>query len=71
MALSRTFGEEVGRYFHELLESKGIEVVGGEKHEAFLGDGRVSAVRTQSGREIEGDVVVVGAGVHPDERLAE
>jgi 3-phenylpropionate/trans-cinnamate dioxygenase ferredoxin reductase subunit len=31
----------------------------------------VSAVRTKSGREIEGDVVVVGAGVHPDVRLAD
>jgi 3-phenylpropionate/trans-cinnamate dioxygenase ferredoxin reductase component len=71
VALSRTFGEEVGRYFHELLESKGIEIVGGEELEAFLGEGRVSAVRTKSGREIEGEVVVVGAGVHPDVRLAE
>ena len=70
VALSRTFGDEVGRYFHELLESKGIEIVGGEELEEFVGDGRVSAVRTKSGREIEGDVVVVGAGVHPDERLA-
>jgi 3-phenylpropionate/trans-cinnamate dioxygenase ferredoxin reductase component len=70
VALSRTFGDEVGRYFHELLESKGVEVVGGETLDAFLGEGRVSAVRTQSGREIEGDVVVVGAGVHPDVRLA-
>jgi len=71
VALSRTFGDEVGRYFHELLESKGVEVVGGEALDAFLGEGRVSAVRTKSGREIEGDVVVVGAGVHPDVRLAE
>ena len=70
VALSRTFGEEVGRYFHELLESKGIEIVGGEELEAFVGEGRVSAVRTKSGKEIEGEVVVVGAGVHPDVRLA-
>jgi 3-phenylpropionate/trans-cinnamate dioxygenase ferredoxin reductase component len=70
VALSRTLGEEVGRYFHDLLESKGIEIVGGEEVEAFMGEGRVSAVRTKSGREIEGDVVVVGAGVHPDVRLA-
>jgi 3-phenylpropionate/trans-cinnamate dioxygenase ferredoxin reductase subunit len=31
----------------------------------------VRAVRTKSGREVEGDVVVVGAGVHPDTMLAE
>ncbi len=70
VALSRTFGDEAGRHFHSVLESHGIDVVGGEQLEAFLGDGRVSAVRTKSGKEIEGDVVVVGVGVHPDERLA-
>jgi 3-phenylpropionate/trans-cinnamate dioxygenase ferredoxin reductase subunit len=71
VALSRAFGEEVGRYFHEILASKGIELVTGEELDAFLGDGRVRAIRTKSGREIEGDVVVVGAGVHPDTMLAE
>jgi 3-phenylpropionate/trans-cinnamate dioxygenase ferredoxin reductase subunit len=70
VATSRAFGEEVGRYFHDVLSSNGVEVVGGEALEAFLGDGRVSAVRTKSGMEIEGEVVVVGAGVHPDVRLA-
>jgi 3-phenylpropionate/trans-cinnamate dioxygenase ferredoxin reductase subunit len=71
VALSRAFGEEVGRYFHEVLESHGIDLVPGDQLEAFLGDGRVRAIRTKSGREIEGDVVVVGAGVHPDTMLAE
>src|SRR5436190_6559815 len=70
VALSRAFGEEVGRYFHEILRSNGIELVTAEELEAFLGDGRVRAIRTKSGREIEGDLVVVGAGVHPDTRLA-
>jgi 3-phenylpropionate/trans-cinnamate dioxygenase ferredoxin reductase subunit len=71
VALSRAFGEEVGRYFHEILASKGIELVTGEELDAFLGDGRVRGIRTKSGREVEGDVVVVGAGVHPDTMLAE
>ena len=71
VAMSRAFGEEVGRYFHEILESNGIELVPGDELEAFLGEGRVRAIRTKSGREIEGDVVVVGAGVHPDTMLAE
>jgi 3-phenylpropionate/trans-cinnamate dioxygenase ferredoxin reductase subunit len=71
VAMSRSFGEEVGRYFHEVLESNGVELVPGDQLEAFLGEGRVRAIRTRSGREIEGDVVVVGAGVHPDTMLAE
>jgi 3-phenylpropionate/trans-cinnamate dioxygenase ferredoxin reductase component len=71
VALSRAFGEEVGRYFHEILRSNGIDLVTGSELEAFLGDGRVGGIRTKSGREIEGDLVVVGAGVHPDTMLAE
>jgi 3-phenylpropionate/trans-cinnamate dioxygenase ferredoxin reductase component len=71
VAMSRAFGEEVGRYFHEVLESNGIDLVPGDELEAFVGEGRVRAIRTKSGREIEGDVVVVGAGVHPDTMLAE
>ena len=71
VALSRTFGEEAGRWFHELLESKGIEIHGGETLSAFEGDGDVKGVVTESGKVIEGDAVVVGAGVKPDVMLAQ
>jgi 3-phenylpropionate/trans-cinnamate dioxygenase ferredoxin reductase component len=71
VALSRSFGEEPGRWFHELLESKGVEIFGGEELEAFEGDGRVQAVVTKGGRTVEGDMVVVGAGVRPDVMLAQ
>jgi 3-phenylpropionate/trans-cinnamate dioxygenase ferredoxin reductase subunit len=71
VALSRTFGEKAGRWFQGLLESKGVEVLGGEELEAFEGDGRVRAVLTKSGRAIECDAVVVGAGVRADAMLAE
>ncbi len=71
VALSRTFGEEVGRFFHDLLVSKGIEIVGGEELASFEGDGEVDALVTKSGRKFEGDMVVVGAGVRPDVTLAE
>jgi 3-phenylpropionate/trans-cinnamate dioxygenase ferredoxin reductase component len=71
VALSRTFGDEPGRFFHELLESKGIEIHGGETLAAFEGDGDVKGVVTEGGNLIEGDVVVVGAGVGPDTMLAE
>jgi 3-phenylpropionate/trans-cinnamate dioxygenase ferredoxin reductase subunit len=71
VALSRAFGEEVGRYFHEVLTSHGVEVYGGEELESFQGEGRVGAVRTKGGREIECDCVVIGAGVHPEAMLAQ
>jgi 3-phenylpropionate/trans-cinnamate dioxygenase ferredoxin reductase component len=71
VTLSRTFGEEAGRYFQDVLTEHGIEVLGGQELEAFEGSGRVEAVVTKSGRTVEGDIVVIGAGVRPDTMLAE
>ena len=71
VALSRTFGEDAGRWFQQLIEAKGVEFHGGEELEAFEGDGRISAVVTKSGLTIECDAVVVGAGVRPDAMLAQ
>jgi 3-phenylpropionate/trans-cinnamate dioxygenase ferredoxin reductase subunit len=71
VAMSRAFGEEAGRYFHDVLESHGVELIGGETAAEFLGEGRVAGVRAESGREVEADLVVVGAGVHPETMLAE
>ena len=71
VALSRSFGERAGRWFHELLESKGVTIHGGEELEAYEGDGRVRAVLAKSGLAIECDAVVVGAGVRPDAMLAQ
>ena len=71
IALSRTFGDEAGRWFHKLLESNGVTIHGGEELEAYEGDGRVKGIVTKSGLAIECDAVVVGAGVRPDAMLAE
>ncbi len=71
VALSRTFGEEAGRWFQQQLESHGVTVHGGEELEAFEGDGRVRAVVTKSGLKIECGTVIVGAGVRADTMLAE
>ena len=71
VALSNGFGEEAGRYFQDLLESKGIEFVGSDELDSFAGDGRVGAVVTRGGERIECDAVVVGAGVKPDVMLAQ
>ena len=71
VALSRTFGEDAGRWFQARLEEHGVGFHGGEELEAFEGDGRVRAVLTKGGRAIECDAVVVGAGVRPDAMLAQ
>lgn len=71
VALSLSFGEEVGRYFHDQLAARGVEIVGNDELAAFSGGERVEAVRTAGGREIACDAVVVGAGVRPDTMLAQ
>jgi 3-phenylpropionate/trans-cinnamate dioxygenase ferredoxin reductase subunit len=71
VALSRVFGDGAGRWFQAKLEENGVTVHGGEELEAFEGDGRVKAVLTKSGRAIECDAVVVGAGVRADAMLAQ
>ena len=71
VALSRTFGEDAGRWFQGVMEEKGVEFHAGETLSAFEGDEGVSAVVTESGKTVEGDFVVVGAGVRPDVMLAQ
>lgn len=71
VALSRVFGEDAGRWFQQKIEDHGVTVHAGEELEAFEGDGRVKAVLTKSGKAIECDAVVVGAGVRPDAMLAQ
>ncbi len=71
VALSRTFGERAGRFFQDRLEEHGITVVGEDALARFEGsDGRLNKVVTESGRELEADAVVIGAGVVPDVTLA-
>jgi len=69
--LERTVGPTLASFFGGVLRDKGIEVKGGESLARFEGaDGRVSRVVTESGLELECDMVVVGAGVMPDVMLA-
>jgi 3-phenylpropionate/trans-cinnamate dioxygenase ferredoxin reductase subunit len=71
VVLSRTFGEPAARFFHDLLVQHGIEVYGEESVVRFEGaGGRVRKVITDSGRELDADAVIIGAGVKPDVMLA-
>jgi 3-phenylpropionate/trans-cinnamate dioxygenase ferredoxin reductase subunit len=75
VTLERGFGPRAGRYFHDLLEQRGIEVIGPDELERFEGEGegedaRVTRVVTRGGRELPAEAVVVGVGVQPDVMLA-
>jgi 3-phenylpropionate/trans-cinnamate dioxygenase ferredoxin reductase subunit len=83
VTLERFYGPEVGGFFQGVLEEHGVEVYGGDELERFeaaggvtpsgrtpRSDGRVRKVVTKAGRELDCDMVVVGAGVVPDVTLA-
>jgi 3-phenylpropionate/trans-cinnamate dioxygenase ferredoxin reductase component len=72
VTFERVYGPEVGRYFQDVLTEHGVKVHASQELERFEGSGdRVEKVITKSGLEVECDFVVIGAGVHPEIRLAE
>jgi len=69
--LERHFGAQAGRHFQAILESHGVEVIGGEEVDRFEGDGdRVERVVTKAGLSLPADAVVCGVGAIPDVMLA-
>jgi nitrite reductase (NADH) large subunit len=81
--LSRQLDAEGGTLMRELIEAMGIEVVLEASSQAILGDGTspptlggiegglASGVLLQDGRRIEGDLVLVSAGIRSNVRLAQ
>ena len=67
--LERVLGDEVGAVLADVHRDHGVELLLRETVAAFEGDGRVERVRTQSGRTIECEFVVVGIGIAPEVAL--
>jgi 3-phenylpropionate/trans-cinnamate dioxygenase ferredoxin reductase subunit len=71
IVLSRSFGEQAGRFFQSRLEEHGVRVHGNDALERFEGaEGRVTKVITKRGEDLDADAVVIGAGVMPEVTLA-
>lgn len=71
LPLSRTLGPQFGRWTQNHLEGLGITLHPGESLSSLGGDGeRLTQVICESGLAIESDLVVIGAGVHPETALA-
>jgi len=68
---ARVFGQEVGEFYRDLHAGHGVELVLGDGAAAFEGEGSVAGVRTASGRVVECDFVVVGAGATPNVELGQ
>ena len=63
------YGPEVSERVEAELEKNGVDVFTREKVDAFVGDGRVRAVRCGD-KEIGAELVILGVGIKPNVELA-
>jgi NADPH-dependent 2,4-dienoyl-CoA reductase/sulfur reductase-like enzyme/nitrite reductase/ring-hydroxylating ferredoxin subunit len=61
----RTLGPEIGRLFHSVHESKGVNFRLGEQVRSLQGESKVDRVELGSGETIDADLVIAGIGVAP------
>ena len=67
--MARVVAPEVSAYFTQRHEREGVRILCDTSVTAFLGEGRVAAVRCGE-REFPADLVIVGVGILPDVTLA-
>jgi 3-phenylpropionate/trans-cinnamate dioxygenase ferredoxin reductase subunit len=63
--LYRILGPEIGRVLEGIHRDHGVRMHFSDSVERFEGDGRLERVVTDSGKEIDADVAVVGVGTEP------
>jgi 3-phenylpropionate/trans-cinnamate dioxygenase ferredoxin reductase component len=68
--LERVLGSEVGGIYRDIHHDHGVRFLGESGVAALEGDESVRRVRTDAGRVLECDIVVVGIGVRPRSELA-
>ncbi len=69
--LSQFSTPEMGIFFKEYLEDKGIKIISNEQVKAFTGDKQVDFVELASGKRLETHLVVAGIGASPNTSLVE
>jgi len=68
--LATTMDPEFGAKAREALDKAGCSVLTGNRVNSIEGDGRVAAIRLQSGENLEADMVIVSTGARPNLTLA-
>jgi 3-phenylpropionate/trans-cinnamate dioxygenase ferredoxin reductase subunit len=68
--LERVLGAELGAFYRDVHTGNGVRMLLRTGVEAFEGETAVQRVRTNDGRELNCDLVVVGVGVQPRIQLA-
>jgi 3-phenylpropionate/trans-cinnamate dioxygenase ferredoxin reductase subunit len=69
--LARVLGPQVGRVYRDLHAGHGVQLILGTRVAGFRGHGRLEAAVTDTGRTIECDLVLLGAGAIPRTELAQ
>lgn len=69
--LAKQLDGEGSMILGKAMEEKGIDVLLGASVESILGEQAAGGVRTGDGRDIEGELVLVSAGVKPKKEIAE
>ena len=68
--LQRVAAPETSSYFRQLHDSHGVDVREGAALAAITGDGHAEAAEMADGSSVPCDLVVVGIGISPNDRLA-
>ena len=68
--MGRTVSNEISTFFLDAHRAMGTDVRLSTPLEAILGDDTVSGIRVAGGEEIAADLVLIAAGVLPDDELA-
>jgi 3-phenylpropionate/trans-cinnamate dioxygenase ferredoxin reductase subunit len=63
--LYRILGPEIGRVLEGIHRDQGVTMHFSDSVERFEGDGRLERVVTESGKQIDADVAVIGVGTEP------
>ena len=63
--LYRILGPEIGRVLEGIHRDHGVTMHFSDSVERFEGDGRLERIVTESGRQIDADVAVIGVGTEP------
>jgi len=69
--LQRVAAPETSDYFRKLHSDHGAVIMESTGLDRLLGNGRVTGVRLQDGRELPADFVIAGVGILPGQALAE
>ncbi len=69
--LQRVAAPETSDYIRKLHSDHGVTILESTGLDRLLGEGRVTGVRLQDGRELPADFVIAGVGILPGQALAE